>query len=149
MTDIHTVNSCYSSLSRSGKSLNKAFVNSLTFKDRVQRNSSKWLALRGLYREGFPGGASRQESAGQCGRLKRCGFDPWVGKISWRRKQQLVPVFLPGKSQGQRCLAATVHGVAKSQTQLSTHTHRGRLRMFIAAKDWTQLKYLLVHKWST
>jgi len=27
-----------------------------------------------------------------------------VGKISWRRKRQPTPVFLPGKSQGQRRL---------------------------------------------
>ena len=26
--------------------------------------------------------------------------DPWVGKIPWRRKWQLTPVFLPGKSHG-------------------------------------------------
>jgi len=32
------------------------------------------------------------------------GFDPWVGKISWRRKWQPTPVFLPGKSNGQRSL---------------------------------------------
>ena len=25
------------------------------------------------------------------------GLIPWVGKISWRRKWQLIPVFLPGK----------------------------------------------------
>ena len=36
-----------------------------------------------------------------CGRL---GFSPWVGKISWRRKWQPIPVFLPGKSYGQRGL---------------------------------------------
>ena len=35
---------------------------------------------------------------------KRCGFDPWVGKIRWRRKWQSTPEFLPGKSQGQRSL---------------------------------------------
>ena len=28
------------------------------------------------------------------------------------------------------------------------HAHTGRIRMFITAKDWTQQKYLLVHKWS-
>ena len=28
-----------------------------------------------------------------------------VGKISWRRKLQPTPVFLPGKSHGQRSLA--------------------------------------------
>ena len=32
-------------------------------------------------------------------------FDPCVGKIPWRRKWQPTPVFLPGKSQGQRSLA--------------------------------------------
>ena len=35
----------------------------------------------------------------------RCGFNPWVRKISWRRKWQPTPVFLPGKSHGQRSLA--------------------------------------------
>ena len=30
----------------------------------------------------------------QCGRPR---FNPWVGKISWRRKWQPTPVFLPGK----------------------------------------------------
>ena len=31
-------------------------------------------------------------------------FDPWVGKISWRRKWQSTPVFLPGEFHGQRSL---------------------------------------------
>ena len=31
--------------------------------------------------------------------------DPWVRKIPWRRKCQPTPVFLPGKSHGQRSLA--------------------------------------------
>ena len=37
----------------------------------------------------------------------KCGiheFTPWVGKILWRRKWQTTPVFLPGKSHGQRSL---------------------------------------------
>ena len=29
---------------------------------------------------------------------KKPGFDPWVGKIPWRRAWQLTPVFLPGES---------------------------------------------------
>ena len=37
----------------------------------------------------------------QCGRP---GFDPWVGKIPWRRKWQSTPVLLPGKSHRQRSL---------------------------------------------
>ena len=28
----------------------------------------------------------------------RPGFDPWVGKILWRRAWQPTPVFLPGES---------------------------------------------------
>ena len=28
----------------------------------------------------------------------RAGFDPWVGKIPWRRARQPTPVFLPGES---------------------------------------------------
>ena len=30
---------------------------------------------------GFPGGTSGKEPTCQCRRLKRHGFDPWVGKI--------------------------------------------------------------------
>jgi len=35
----------------------------------------------------------------------RHGFDPWVGKVPWRRAWQPTPVFLPGDSHGQRSLA--------------------------------------------
>ena len=35
---------------------------------------------------------------------QRRGFDPWVGKIPWRRVWQPTSVFLPGKSRGQRSL---------------------------------------------
>ena len=31
-------------------------------------------------------------------------FDPWVRKIPWRRRWQPIPIFLPGKSHGQRSL---------------------------------------------
>ena len=50
------------------------------------------------------GGTSGKEFTCQCRRCRRCGFYPWVGKISWRRKWQPTPVFLPGKSHGQRSL---------------------------------------------
>ena len=30
-------------------------------------------------------------------RHRRCEFDPWVGKMPWRRKWQPTPVFLPEK----------------------------------------------------
>ena len=42
----------------------------------------------------------------QCKRHKRCGFNPWVRKIPWRRKWQPNPVLLPGKFRGQRSLVS-------------------------------------------
>ena len=33
----------------------------------------------------FSGGTSGRESTCQCRKPKRHGFDPWVGKIPWRR----------------------------------------------------------------
>ena len=38
-------------------------------------------------------------------KCRRPGFDPWVGKIPWKRKWQPTPVFLPGESHEQRNLA--------------------------------------------
>ena len=46
----------------------------------------------------FPGGASGKELSCQRRRLKRCKFNPWAGKIPWRRKWQLTAVFLPVES---------------------------------------------------
>ena len=60
-------------------------------------------------------GASGNEPACQCRRHKKPGFDPWVGKIPWRRKWQ--PHFLENP-MGRRAWWVTVHGVAKSQTGL-------------------------------
>ena len=46
-----------------------------------------------------------KESAFQCRRHRRHGFDPWVRKIPGRKKWQSTPLFLPRRSHGQRCLA--------------------------------------------
>ena len=32
-------------------------------------------------------------------------FDPWIGKIPWRRQGQPTPVFWPGKFHGQMSMA--------------------------------------------
>ena len=55
-----------------------------------------WLSLWG-----FPGGTGAKEPTCHCRRHKRPGFDPWVGKIPWRRKWKPTPVFLPGESHRQ------------------------------------------------
>ena len=66
----------------------------------------------------------------QCRRRKRCRFDPWAGKIPWRR--QPTPAFLPGESPEQRSLAGYCpwgHKESDTTEQLSTvvvlntHTH--------------------------
>ena len=53
----------------------------------------------------FRSHASDKEPTYQCRRHKRCGFNPWVGKIPWRTKWQPTPVCLPGESHGQRSSA--------------------------------------------
>ena len=71
---------------------------------------------------GFPGDASGKEPSCEYSRHERIRFDSWVKKFPWRRRWKPTPAFLPRKSHGQRSLEATVHGVAKSQTQLSNLT---------------------------
>ena len=82
-----------------------------------------WCILNNLNKQGdsiqswhtrFPilvysGGSAGKNICLQCGRL---GFNPWVGKIPWRREQLPTPVFQPGEFHG-------VYGVTKSRTRLS------------------------------
>ena len=51
----------------------------------------------GLFRR-----VSGKESAYQ---FRRWGFNPWIRKISWRKKWQPTPVVLPGEFLGERSLA--------------------------------------------
>ena len=56
-------------------------------------------------------------------RHKRRGFNPWVGKIPWRRAWQPMSVFLPGESlQTEVPGGLQSMGVAESDTaeRLST-----------------------------
>ena len=79
---------------------------------------------------------SGKESACQCRRHKRHRFDLWVGKIPLGRKWQPTPVFLPGKSHGERSLAGLQpmrlqrvrHELAAKQRQ-HTVLHRGRTNL--------------------
>ena len=66
-------------------------------------DSSSWLNICFRYfpplKLGHPRWLSGKEPACQC---RRCGLDPWVGKIPWRGKWLPTPAFLPGKSHGQK-----------------------------------------------
>ena len=89
----------------------------------------------------FPCGTSGKESACQCRRHKRHGFDPWVGKIPLPRKWQLSPVFLPGKFQGQRSLVGYSpwdHNESDTTKQLNTQTHTLRRHSNVAMVKTSQ-----------
>ena len=64
----------------------------------IKNSNLKWTHER----LGFPGGTGSRQPACQC---RRHGFDPWVGKIPWKRKWHPTLVFMAGKSPGQRSLA--------------------------------------------
>ena len=66
---------------------------------------------------------SGKESACQFRRHRRCRFDTWVRKISWR-KWQPTPVFLPGKFHGQKSLAGySPWGCKESDTTEHIHSN--------------------------
>ena len=59
-------------------------------------------------RKGFLGGSEVKKKKSSCnaGDMGRHRLGLWVRKFSWRRKWQHTPVFLPGKSHGQRRLTS-------------------------------------------
>ena len=74
--------------------------------------------------KGFPGGPSGKEPAYQCRGHKRYGFEPWVGKIPWRRAWQPTQAFLPGEYHEQQSLASYGPYGCPRLKQLSTHMHK-------------------------
>ena len=73
----------------------------------------------------------------QCGRP---GFDPWVGKIPWRRQWHPTPVLLPGQSHGWRSLVGwSPWGRWGSDTteRLHFHFHYFIWRMILPRDTYT------------
>jgi len=66
--------------------------------------------------------------------MQKQGFDPWVGKIPWRRKWQPIPAFLPGKSHGQRILEGYM------VSQIAGHD------LVTELSNWTTTTILLLEK---
>ena len=67
---------------------------------------------------GFPGGTSGKEPTCQCKRHKIHRFDPWVGKIPWRRLWQPIQYSCLENPMDRGAWQATVHRVSKSWIQL-------------------------------
>ena len=79
-------------------------------------------------------------------RLKRLpGFDPWLGRIPWRRKWQPTPVFLPGESHGRRSrVGYSPQGRKELDTTERLHFHftflyvRQTLTRYCGIEAWTK-----------
>ena len=67
-------------------------------------------------------------------RCRRHGFDPWVQKISWRRRWQPTPAFFPGKSHRQRSLVGYSPWTRKNRTQLSVQAHNINYKCILGAE---------------
>ena len=88
----------------------------------VTSYANEWEDYFNYLGEGIPWWLSQWRIHLQCGRL---GFDPWVGKIPWRREWQPTPVFLPGESHGQRSPeGCSPRGLKDTTEQLSTEISR-------------------------
>ena len=57
----------------------------------------------------------------------KCQFDPWVGKISWRRNGNPLQYCCLGNPMDRGAWRTAVHRIAESQTRLGdrVRTHRG------------------------
>ena len=77
--------------------------------------------------KGFPGGSDGKESACIAGDP---GSVPWVGKNPWRRKWQPIPMFVPGKSHGQRSLEG-YHPWGHKELDITENAHTFYIQMKI------------------
>ena len=73
--------------------------------------------VQGIWsKKGFPGGTVVKNPPANAG--DTADFDPCVRNIPWRRKWQPTPVFLPGKSRGQRSLVGYSPGDRKESDMI-------------------------------
>ena len=87
---------------------------------------------------------SSKESACQ---YRRPRFNPWVERISWRRKWQPTPIFLPGKPHEQRSLVSysprgrrrVRHDLATKQQLHSLISQKPHTPTFTYWFPWTQI----------
>ena len=79
---------------------------------RIQYHQTSFTTnVKGTQHRGFPGGSVVMNLPANAG-----GMGSIPGKVSWRRKWQPTPVFLPGVSHGRGAWRTAVHGVAESDT---------------------------------
>ena len=77
--------------------MRETWIQSLDWEDALEKGKATYSTILGL-----PLWLSWQRICLQC---RTPEFDPWIGKMPWRREWLPTPVFLPGESHGQRTLA--------------------------------------------
>ena len=97
-----TLTSHFSSITADGRRQWSCTFKILMEKAYEHRSQVKIFSLG---KDGLPRWLSGKEHTGQCRRRRRHRFDPWGGKIPWRRAWPPTLVFLPGEAHGQGSLA--------------------------------------------
>ena len=72
---------------------------------RKESYMTKWLTHTHICQQHFPTGSAGKEPSCQHRWCKKRKFNPWVGKIPWRKKWQPTPIFLPWRFHEERSLA--------------------------------------------
>ena len=86
---------------------------------------------------GFPGSSAGKESTCNAEDL---GFNPWVGKIPWRRERLPTPLFWPGEVHG--LYSPWGHRELNTTEQLSLSFIAEYLKRAIPSKTFLHLLYL-------
>ena len=98
--------------------------------DHTNEGEGHMVKRKGQRERGLLRWLGGNEFACQCRTCRRPMFDPWVGKIPWRKKWQPSPAFLPGESLGQRSLvgySSWGRRVASNWATEHTRTQRERV----------------------
>ena len=93
--------------------------------------------------QGFPGGASGKELTCQCRRHIRLRFDPWVGKIPWRRKCQPTSILawrIPWTEEPAGLPSKGSQIVGQNWSDLTPHTRLSNLPK-VTARHWKKWVY--------
>ena len=90
------------------------------------------------------------DSEGSACNARRPRFNPWVGKIHWRREWQPTPVFLPGKFHGQRSLVGSMGSQRVRYDQVTdTFTWYAAFSNWLISLSHMHLSFLHVFPWLT
>ena len=82
--------------------------------------------------------------------MQKTRVDSWVRRISWRRKWQAAPVFLPGESHGQKSLVDYIQSMGSQRVRrdLATKPPPRPPPLAVALRDYRLLKQLVTSVFS-